>query len=245
MMSERDREIIQRHRDERTEVVRQELERAIPAVAEVVRALAPVLQAFARDVSTAAQKMSEAFGLPNPNACALCGYGEGPADHDGHHNYEPPSDGVRYVRMTIRRRRERAARAATRQARTRWRARVKMADSDRKRREQPTERDVARTADALSERERAALLAVRAATTTALTPAASVGTLELAGIVRSAAGSPGLVLTPLGARVAEEILQDTRTPEERDLNRYGLTSVPFSEAPPGRILDLRNVRGRL
>lgn len=80
------------------------LREGIVAVVRTAEALAPALLQFARDASLAGARLAELFGTPHPNACALCGQGEGPRDHWGSsHDYRPPVDVIRLRRMQLRR----------------------------------------------------------------------------------------------------------------------------------------------
>lgn len=103
------------------------LREGIAAVVRTVEALAPVLLQFARDPSLAGARLAELFGTPHPNACALCGQGEGPRDHWGSsHDYRPPVDVVRLRRMQLRRTAEAPARDLVRAAHQEWRAAVRL-----------------------------------------------------------------------------------------------------------------------
>lgn len=79
------------------------LREGMTAIVRTVEALAPALLSFARNASAAAAGLAEAFGIPHPNACALCGQGEGPRDHWSSHDYRPPVDVIRLRRMQLRR----------------------------------------------------------------------------------------------------------------------------------------------
>lgn len=99
----------------------------IVAAVRTVEALTPLLLQFARDASAAAAAatLAEAFGVPHPNACALCGQGEGPHDHGGGHDYRPPVDAIRLRRMQLRRTAGSSARQRVHTAHLRWRVAVR------------------------------------------------------------------------------------------------------------------------
>lgn len=101
---DRVRDIRAQHRREDAARFEAALREGMVAVVRTMEALAPALLAFARNASAAAAGLAEAFGVPHPNACALCGQGEGPRDHWGSsHDYRPPVDVIRLRRMQLRR----------------------------------------------------------------------------------------------------------------------------------------------
>lgn len=117
-----------RHRREDAARFEAALREGMVAVVRTVEALAPALLQFARNASAAAVGLAEAFGVPHPNACALCGHGEGPRDHWGSsHDYRPPVDVIRLRRMQLRRTAGYPARERVRKAHRDWRAAVFLA----------------------------------------------------------------------------------------------------------------------
>lgn len=111
-----------RHRREDAARFEAALREGMVAVVRTVEALAPALLQFARNASAAAAGLAEAFGVPHPNACALCGQGEGPRDHWSSHDYRPPVDVIRLRRMQLRRTAGYSARERVRKAHQEHRA---------------------------------------------------------------------------------------------------------------------------
>lgn len=102
------------------------LREGMVAVVRTAEALSPMLLQFARDASRASAQLAEVFGVPHPNACGLCGYGEGERNHPGSHVYRPPHDQVRLRRMQIRRAVAAPARARVHDAHVRYRRAVNL-----------------------------------------------------------------------------------------------------------------------
>jgi hypothetical protein len=107
------------------------LREGMVAVVRTVEALAPVLLSFAHNASAAAAGLAEAFGIPHPNACALCGQGEGPRDHWSSHDYRPPVDVIRLRRMQLRRTAGYPARERVHAAHVEWRRVVRLRELKR------------------------------------------------------------------------------------------------------------------
>lgn len=114
-----------RHRREDAARFEAALREGMVALVRTVEALAPALLSFARNASAAAAGLAEAFGIPHPNACALCGQGEGPRDHWSSHDYRPPVDVIRLRRMQLRRTAGYPARERVHTAHLRWRVAVR------------------------------------------------------------------------------------------------------------------------
>jgi hypothetical protein len=115
-----------RHRREDAARFEAALREGMVAVVRTVEALAPALLSFARNASAAAAGLAEAFGVPHPNACALCGQGEGPRDHWGGHDYRPPVDVIRLRRMQLRRTAGYPSRERIHAAHVKWRRSVNL-----------------------------------------------------------------------------------------------------------------------
>jgi hypothetical protein len=121
------------HRDEvrarfharEAERFKEALRDGMTAVVRTAEALPPLLLQFARDASRASAILAEVFGVPHPNACGLCGYGEGERNHPGSHVYRPPHDLIRLRRMQIRRTVGAPARARVHDAHVQWRRSVR------------------------------------------------------------------------------------------------------------------------
>jgi hypothetical protein len=100
---QRHEQIRAEYRDREAARLQAALRDGMVAIVRTVEALTPALLQFARDASSVAAELARLLGTPHPNACSLCGLGEGKRDHGGGHDYRPPVDVIRLRRMQLRR----------------------------------------------------------------------------------------------------------------------------------------------
>jgi hypothetical protein len=108
------------------ELFDQALSVGMAALVRTAEAFQPMLLGFARNARRATAALGAVFGVPHPNACGLCGSGEGERDHLSGHVYQPPTDPMRLSRMQARREMGAPARQRIHTAHIRYRRAVNL-----------------------------------------------------------------------------------------------------------------------